>query len=94
MQIRFADTRPTGDFALVLPAAGTVRPGLDSLGAAKPAVEAALKRSASRASPARSPRTFVDGDGGRRLLLVGIGDRRHDRRCGARSSAARPSRGC
>ncbi len=32
MQIRFADTRPTGDFALVLPSAGSVRPGLDSLG--------------------------------------------------------------
>ena len=29
MQIRFADSRPTGDFALVLPAAGNLRPGLD-----------------------------------------------------------------
>ena len=33
MQIRFADTRPSGDFALVLPAAGKNRIALDSLGA-------------------------------------------------------------
>ena len=32
MQIRFADTRPTGDFALVLPVAGKNRGALDSLG--------------------------------------------------------------
>ena len=36
---------PTGDYALVLPAAGKrPRPALDRLGAAEPAIEAALKR--------------------------------------------------
>ena len=33
MKIRFADSRPTGDYALVLPAAGKDRIALDSLGA-------------------------------------------------------------
>ena len=42
MQIRFADTRPSGDYALALPAAGRKRPGLDSLGEAKSGVEASL----------------------------------------------------
>ena len=46
MQIRFADARPTGEFALVLPAAGNLRPGIDGLGAARAGVEAALKRNA------------------------------------------------
>ena len=45
MQIRFADARPTGDFALVLPAEGAKCPGLGGLGADKAGVEAALKRS-------------------------------------------------
>ena len=31
MQISFVDSRPTGDFALVLPAAGKNRIALDSL---------------------------------------------------------------
>ena len=73
MQIRFADTRPTGDFALVLPAAGTVRPGLDSLGGAKPAVEAAIKRSRFDGDSGSAVETFLDTDGGRRLLLIGTG---------------------
>ena len=30
MKIRFADARPAGDFALVLPSAGSERPGLDA----------------------------------------------------------------
>lgn len=73
MQIRFADTRPTGDFALVLPVAGTVRPGIDSLGAAKPAVEAALKRNRFDGESGSAVETFLDGDGGRRLLVLGTG---------------------
>jgi leucyl aminopeptidase len=73
MQIRFADTRPTGDFALVLPVAGTARPGIDSLGAAKTAVQAALKRNRFDGESGSVVETFLDGDGGRRLLVVGTG---------------------
>ena len=42
MQIRFADTRPAGDFALVLPSAGNNRPGVQGLGEERSGVEAAL----------------------------------------------------
>jgi leucyl aminopeptidase len=73
MQIRFADTRPTGDFALVLPVAGTVRPALDSLDGAKPAVEAAIKRSRFDGDSGSVVETFLDADGGRRLLVIGTG---------------------
>jgi len=73
MQIRFADTRPTGDFALVIPAAGPSRPGLDSLGASKAAVEAALKRSRFDGDIGSVVETFVDSEGGRRLLVIGTG---------------------
>ena len=73
MQIRFADTRPTGDFALVLPSAGTLRPGLDSLGAAKSAVEAAIKRNRFDGDAGSVVETFLDGEDGRRLLVVGTG---------------------
>jgi leucyl aminopeptidase len=73
MQIRFADSRPTGDFALVLPSAGTVRPGLDSLGAAKAAVDAAIKRNRFAGDSGSVVETFLDGDGGRRLLVIGTG---------------------
>ena len=34
MQIRFADARPEGDYALVLPVAGKDRSALNALGAA------------------------------------------------------------
>ena len=73
MQIRFADARPTGDFALVLPAAGKLRPGLDGLGSAKAGVEAALKRSRFEGDANGVVEYFLDGDGGRRLLVVGAG---------------------
>jgi leucyl aminopeptidase len=73
MQIRFADARPTGDFALVLPSAGTRRPGVDSLGAAKAGVEAALKRSRFDGDAGSAVEYFLDSDGGRRLLVIGTG---------------------
>ena len=73
MLIRFADSRPTGEFALVLPAAGNLRPGLDSLGAAKAGVEAALKRSRFEGDPNNIVEYFLESDGGRRLLVVGAG---------------------
>jgi len=71
MQIRFADARPTGDFALVIPAAGAVRPGLASLGAAKASVEAALKRSRFEGDSGAVVEHFLDD--GRRLLVIGTG---------------------
>ena len=73
MQIRFADARPTGDFALVLPAAGNLRPGIDGLGAARVGVEAALKRSRFEGEAGSVVEHFLDSDGGRRLLVVGAG---------------------
>jgi leucyl aminopeptidase len=73
MQIRFADARPTGDFALVLPAAGALRPAFDSLGAARAGVEAALKRSRFEGESGSVVEYFLDSDGGRRLLVIGAG---------------------
>ena len=73
MQIRFADTRPTGDFALVIPAAGSVRPGLDSLGGGKPVVEGAIRRSRFDGDSGSVVEAFLDDDGGRRLLVIGTG---------------------
>jgi len=73
MQIRFADSRPTGDFALVLPSAGNLRPGIDGLGAAKAGVEAALTRSRFEGDSNSVVEYFLDSDGGRRLLVVGAG---------------------
>jgi len=45
MQIRFADTRPQGDYALVVPVvAGKDRSTLATLGGARQSVETALDR--------------------------------------------------
>jgi leucyl aminopeptidase len=74
MEIRFSDTRPSGDFALVLPAAGSTRPGLASLGSAKGSVEAALKRNRFEGESGSVVEHFLDSDGGRRLLVIGTGD--------------------
>ena len=73
MQIRFADTRPSGDYALALPSAGRKRPGLDSLGSAKAGVEAALKRHRFDGDSGVTSEHFVEGDKGGRLLVVGTG---------------------
>jgi leucyl aminopeptidase len=73
MQIRFADARPTGDFALVLPVAAGLRPGLDSLGDAKAGVDGALKRNRFEGESGSIVEHFLDGDGARRLLIVGAG---------------------
>ena len=73
MQIRFADSRPTGDFALVLPAAGALRPSLESLGSARAGVDAALKRSRFDGDSGQVVEYFLESDGGRRLLLIGMG---------------------
>jgi len=75
MQIRFADTRPDGDYALVLPVAGKNRASLDSLGAEKAAAESALGRQRFEGDPRSSAELYLrEGDGVRRLLVVGIGE--------------------
>jgi len=73
MKIRFADARPAGDYALVLPAAGPNRPGIQSLGGGAAAAEAALRRSRFEGDSGSIVETFVDSDNGRRLLLIGTG---------------------
>ena len=71
MQIRFADTRPAGDFALVLPANGSRRPGVKGLGEATGAVEAALKRSRFDGESGSVVEHFLESEQGRRLLVIG-----------------------
>jgi len=74
MQIRFADRRPEGDYALVLPVAGKDRTALAALGAEQQAVAAALDRNRFEGEAATASEHFFD-DGGtvRRLLVVGTG---------------------
>ena len=74
MEIRFADARPTGDYALVLPIAGKDRTALESLGVSHHAVGAALDRSRFEGDASASSEQFFDDNGTvRRILLVGIG---------------------
>jgi leucyl aminopeptidase len=74
MQIRFADTRPAGDYALVLPVAGKDRSNLASLGAAQQQVSATLDRQRFEGDGAAISEQFIDDKGSaRRLLLIGTG---------------------
>jgi leucyl aminopeptidase len=74
MKIAFADQRPDGDFALVLPVAGKDRSSLGSLGPAQQSVAGALDRQRFEGDASSAAEQFVD-DGGtlRRVLVVGIG---------------------
>jgi leucyl aminopeptidase len=75
MKIRFADSRPSGDFALVLPVSGKNRIALDSLGADRKSVDAALKSQRFDGDSGSSAELFVPADGGvRRLIVVGTGE--------------------
>ena len=75
MQIRFAESRPTGDFALVLPVAGKNRIALDGLGGDRTAVEGALNRQRFDGDSGSAAELFVPADSGvRRLLVVGTGE--------------------
>ena len=75
MEIRFADSRPTGDYALVLPVAGKDRKSLASLGAAQQAVGVALDRQRFEGEGASVSEQFIDDSGtARRLLVIGTGN--------------------
>jgi leucyl aminopeptidase len=73
MKIEFADARPTGDYALVLPSADANRPGAGSLGDLEK-VEAALRRQRFEGEPGSAAEAFTDDAGtSRRVLFVGTG---------------------
>ena len=75
MQIRFADSRPTGDYALVLPVAGKDRSALNALGTSKDSVSTALDRSRFEGDTSSSSEQFIDDQGTiRRLLVIGTGN--------------------
>ena len=67
MQIRFAASRPDGDYALVLPAANAAAESIKGVGAG---LEAALKRQRFDGEPASTAEHFADA---RRILVVGTG---------------------
>jgi leucyl aminopeptidase len=74
MHIRFADSRPAGDFALVLPVAGKDRSALKLLGNAGQAAGAALDRQRFEGEASNTSEQYVDDQGSvRRVLLVGTG---------------------
>ena len=74
MQIRFADRRPDGDYAIVLAVAGKDRTTLGSLGDARAASEAALDRQRFDGEASSAAEHYLTEDGGvRRLLVVGTG---------------------
>ncbi len=73
MQIRFAAQRPSGDHALIVPIAGSRRSPLDAFGASKAGIEAAMKRQRFEGEAGTAAEYYLDSDGGRRLVLVGMG---------------------
>ncbi len=74
MQIRFADRRPEGGYALVLPVAGKDRKTLGSLGSGEAAANAALERQRFDGETSSVAEHFFDDSGtARRLLVVGTG---------------------
>ena len=73
MQIEFAASRPTGDYALVIPSAGPNRPAAKSLDD-KAKVEAALKRQRFDGDSGSVADLVADENGkSRRLIVVGTG---------------------
>jgi leucyl aminopeptidase len=74
MQIRFADSRPAGEYALVLAVAGKDRSNLASLGPAQQQVAATLDRQRFEGEGAAVSEQFIDDKGiSRRLLVIGTG---------------------
>jgi len=83
MKIRFADSRPQGDYALVVPVAGKDRSSLNALGVTQQSVEAALDRQRFEGEGSSVSEQFIDDSGSvRRLLVIGVGSN------GARGEAA------
>ena len=75
MQIRFADSRPQGDYALVVPVAGKDRSSLAALGESQQQVEAALDRQRFEGEASSASEQFIsENDSIRRLLVVGTGN--------------------
>ncbi|HET9810143.1 MAG TPA: leucyl aminopeptidase [Sphingomicrobium sp.] len=73
MKIEFAATRPGGDYALVIPSAGSRRPTAASL-PGQSTVEQLLGRLRFDGEPGSVAEMFVDDEGGsRRVLVVGTG---------------------
>ncbi len=72
MKIHFADSRPSGDYALVLPAGAKARPGIDGLGEGKAAAEAALKRQRFEGGAGETAEFY--GAEGHRVLVIGTGE--------------------
>src|SRR4029078_1535029 len=98
MQIRFADNRPEGDYALVLPVAGKDRSTLNSLGPAQAGGGFALDRQRLDGETASAAELFIDDSGTQRRLLVvgtGSGSNAHERaeKLGRTSVAARVASG-
>jgi leucyl aminopeptidase len=74
MKIRFAESRPKGDYALVLPVAGKDRKALSALGPSQKAVAAGLDRQRFEGEAASVSEQFIDENGAtRRVLVVGTG---------------------
>jgi leucyl aminopeptidase len=75
MEIRFADRRPSGDYALVLPVAGKDRRSLAALGTAQQSIATALDRQRFEGEASSASEHFVDDNGTvRRVLVVGTGN--------------------
>jgi leucyl aminopeptidase len=74
MKIAFADRRPDGDYALVLPVAGRDRASLALLGDSQETVAGALDRQRFEGEASSAAEQFVD-DGGtlRRVVVIGTG---------------------
>src|SRR3954468_100895 len=74
MKIDFADRRPDGDYALVVPVAGKDRAGLKQFAAAFQAMEASLNKQRFEGEEASAAEVFFsDGGTVRRLVVVGTG---------------------
>src|SRR5437764_14217194 len=74
MKIRFADARPQGDYALVVPVAGKDRSTLAALGTDGEAVAAALDRQRFDGEGSSVSEQFIADNGKvRRLLVIGTG---------------------
>ena len=74
MKIRFADGRPQGDYALIVPVAGKDRSSLGLVGGSRSEVEAALDRQRFEGEGASVSEQFIADNGSvRRLLVIGVG---------------------